>query len=109
MNDRRHWAVKASLKREWKQATFLAARQQLGPKPPALPPSLMQVTFPVKVNRRRDSDNPHETTKVIADALVLYGAFPDDTPEWLETMPSRFVKGATDVVVELIPRTQDAA
>jgi Holliday junction resolvase RusA-like endonuclease len=69
----------------------------------------VRVSFPVTQNRRRDADNPAPTVKAIVDGLVDAGMWPDDTPEWVETLGSRFVKGATEVVVEIIPRGEMAA
>jgi len=72
-------------------------------------PCYVRVTFPVTVNRRRDSDGPAPTVKACVDGLVDAGCWPDDTPEYVETLGSRFVKGAEFVVVELIPRSEAAA
>jgi hypothetical protein len=41
--------------------------------------------------------------------LVDAGLWPDDTPEYVETLGSRFAKGAAEVVVEIIPRGDAAA
>jgi crossover junction endodeoxyribonuclease RusA len=110
MNDRRHWASRANVTKLWRDATFSAAVVQVHHGHLAnithLPPSFMRVTFPVRDNRRRDSDNPAPTCKSILDGLVDAGVFPDDTPEWVETLGSRFAKGADVVVVELIPREE---
>jgi Holliday junction resolvase RusA-like endonuclease len=75
----------------------------------AQPPSFVRVTFPVADNRRRDADNPAPTCKAIVDGLVDAGLWPDDSPEWVETLGSRFAKGAGVVVVEIIPRGELAA
>lgn len=101
MNDRLFWRVKNEYAQEWRTATFYAARNL---RPTAQPPCFMRVTFPVPDNRRRDADNPAPTCKAIQDGLVDAGIWPDDTPEWVETLGSRFEKGAEFVVVELIPR-----
>jgi crossover junction endodeoxyribonuclease RusA len=101
LNDRQHWAKKATLTRAWRDTACLAAtaRRLRG-----LPPCFMRVTFPVGDNRRRDADNPAPTVKAIQDGLVDAGVWEDDTPAWVETLGSRFEKGADRVVVELIPR-----
>jgi Holliday junction resolvase RusA-like endonuclease len=107
MNDRMHWRAHLPIKKAWRDAAFLAAITQVDSSfltGRGQPPCYMRVTFPVKDNRRRDSDNPAPTCKVIADSLVRAGFWPDDTPEWVETLGSRFAKGADVVVVELIPR-----
>jgi crossover junction endodeoxyribonuclease RusA len=101
MNDRTHWAAKAKNSRAWRTAArYNAVRERL----PECPPSFARVTFPVRDNRRRDADNPAPTVKAIVDGLVDAGVWPDDTPEWVETLGSRFAKGADVVTVELIPR-----
>ena len=67
-------------------------------------PCYVRVTFPVNDNRRRDSDNPAPTVKAIVDGLVLAGVWPDDSPEWVETLGSRFDRDSDVVRVELIRR-----
>lgn len=105
-NDRPHWSRRARLTRIWRTTTALHAHRTLGlgRAKRAQPPSYVRVTFPVTVNRRRDADGPAPTTKAIVDGLVDAGLWPDDTPEWVETLGSRFAKGADVVVVEIIPR-----
>jgi crossover junction endodeoxyribonuclease RusA len=104
MNDRMHWAQKAQFVRVWRTVTlgFVRASGFRFPSPPQ--PCFVRVTFPVRDNRRRDSDNPAPTVKAIVDGLVDAGVWPDDSPEWVETLGSRFAKGADLVTVELIPR-----
>jgi hypothetical protein len=109
-NDKLHWAVRARRVRVWRQMARVAAHQPRTDRVPLpLSPCYVRVTFPVKVNRRRDSDGAAPTVKAIVDGLVDAGCWPDDTPEWVETLGSRFAKGATEVVVELIPRGEEAA
>ena len=105
-NDRPHWSRRARLTRIWRTAAALHAHKRLGPGKAARaqPPSYVRVTFPVPVNRRRDSDGPAPTVKAIVDGLVDAGCWPDDTPDYVETLGSRFDKDAELVVVELIPR-----
>lgn len=106
-NDRgMHWGRKARLTKVWRQFAWAAAKaRRVHPQGP----SYVRVTFPVDTNRRRDSDGPAPTVKAIVDGLVDAGIWPDDTPQWVETLGSRFDKNATEVIVELIPREQDAA
>jgi hypothetical protein len=106
MNDRKGWRAALPVKKAWRDAAYLATWQQL-----TLPlgPSFVRVTFPVRDNRVRDSDNPAPTVKVIVDGMTLAGCWPDDSPEWVETLGSRFAKGADVVVVELIPREEAIA
>lgn len=110
-NDRPHWSRRARLTRIWRTTTALHAHRVLGPgrAARAQPPSFVRVTFPVTVNRRRDSDGPAPTVKACVDGLVDAGLWPDDTPDYVETLGSRFAKGAERVVVEIIPRSESAA
>lgn len=100
MNDRLHWASKANVVKLWRHTADLSARRLIPPQEPCF----VRVTFPVIDARRRDSDNPAPTVKAIVDGLVDAGVWPDDSPEWVETLGSRFMKGADVVTVELIPR-----
>lgn len=110
-NDRPHWSRRARLTRIWRTTTALHAHRVLGAgrTARAQPPSYVRVTFPVTVDRRRDSDGPAPTVKAVVDGLVDAGLWPDDTPDYVETLGSRFVKGAACVVVEIIPRGESAA
>lgn len=74
---------------------------------------VVQVELPFPDERRRDPHNYTSTMmKVIIDALVTKkkdgvvlweGAWPDDTPEWVETLEPQLVKG--DIcTVRIIPK-----
>lgn len=105
MNGRYHWRVRSARTKAWRTVAYMTACERFGFQRPARrKPMFVRVTFPVKDNRRRDADNPAPTVKAIVDGLVDAGVWPDDTPEWVETLGSRFKKGATVVTVELIPR-----
>lgn len=105
MNDRTHWRKKAAATKAWREFARSWAHKAGWPCCKATHvPCFVRVTFPVKDNRRRDADNPAPTVKAIVDGLVDAGVWPDDTPEWVETLGSRFAKGADVVTVELIPR-----
>lgn len=103
MNDRTHWRSKANATKLWRTAAYAVALKPWGGWPPPWRPCFVRVTFPVRDNRRRDADNPAPTVKAIVDGLVDAGVWPDDSPEWVETLGSRFAKGAEVVTVELIP------
>jgi hypothetical protein len=109
LNDRKlHWARKAAITKLWRQAAWAAAICHRTPFDHQ--PSFVRVTFPVADNRRRDSDNAILTTKAIVDGIVDSGRFfPDDSTEWVEVLASRFAKGAEQVVVEIIPRSEGIA
>ena len=102
MNDRLHWGRAHALKEQWRDAAYWWARSNRLPR--GLPACDVRVTFPVNDRRRRDSDNPAPTVKAIVDGLVLAGCWPDDTPEWVETLGSRFTPDGKLVVVELVRR-----
>jgi crossover junction endodeoxyribonuclease RusA len=104
MNDRQHWAARSRNVRAWREMANLACFGAAELDGVGATPMFVRVTFPVRDNRRRDADNPAPTVKAIVDGLVDAGVWPDDTPEWVETLGSRFAKGADVVVVELIPR-----
>lgn len=65
----------------WKTAARVAYRQaRFG----RIEPGVVQVTIPFGQNRRRDPHNYCGTIlKAIIDGLVLEGAWPDDTPEYV--------------------------
>jgi crossover junction endodeoxyribonuclease RusA len=116
MNDRLHHMARHRRVSSWRHAAGWAALASAPirllegkPSSRSFEPSFVRVSFPVTHNRRRDADNPAPTVKAIVDGLVDAGMWPDDTPEWVETLGSRFVKGATEVVVEIIPRGEMAA
>ncbi len=105
LNGRYHWAQRANLVRAWRTAAYMAACGTFGyQRPASTTPMFVRVTFPVRDNRRRDSDNPAITVKACVDGMVDAGVWPDDSPDWVETLGSRFAKGADVVTVELIPR-----
>ena len=67
--------------------------------------SLVQVEIPFRQNRRRDPHNYCGTVvKAIIDGLVLAGAWPDDTAEYVEHISPTLRVDAGPVVVRLFPR-----
>lgn len=81
LNDRHHWARKASDVKAWRMATFAAVfAAKLAFKPQ--PPSMVCITVDVPDKRRRDPANVW-VQKPIIDELVHAGWWPDDTPEWV--------------------------
>lgn len=99
-----HWATKARMAAQWRAAARIAGLTTgRGPAARALPPCLVQCSFPVPDRRRRDPANYFPTTKPIIDGLVDAGLWPDDTPEWVEERSPRLVVGASHVVVDLTP------
>jgi Holliday junction resolvase RusA-like endonuclease len=74
LNDRLHWSKRASITRHWRSAAHWAAIRT----GPMAGPCLVNVTFVVKVNRRRDPSNLIATVKAIVDGLTDAGLWPDD-------------------------------
>lgn len=99
LNDRMHWAKRASLVAQWRKAAWASAvgKGRLGP-------SLVAVELPVFGNRRRDPHNFVPTIKPIIDGLVDARLWPDDTPEWVATLEPMLVVGARNCRVRLTPR-----
>lgn len=78
-NDRIHHYERAELTRQWKGAARLLAGRY-----GRLEPGIVQIWIPFKDKRRRDPHNYCGTVlKAVIDGLVLAGAWPDDTPEWV--------------------------
>jgi hypothetical protein len=71
-----------------------------------LGPSLIRVGLPFRTRRIRDPHNYCGTVvKAVVDGLVLAGAWPDDTPEYVEHIsPELHVGGEQIVVVSIFPR-----
>lgn len=104
MNQRLHWAAKAKLSREWRDAAKWGAHEFRGrTQTKQQPPCLVTVHVPVVGNRRRDPHNWFPTVKPIVDGLVDAGLWPDDTPEWVRCMEPVLVVGAEMVRVVLEP------
>lgn len=80
-NQRLHWAKKAQLTREIREATRLLAMSAKLPKGATHLDVEMVVT--PKTRARRDADNLVPTLKAACDGLVDYGIVPDDTPQWM--------------------------
>lgn len=113
LNDREHWAVKARKAKAWRAGAFAAAW-----KAPlyddegksTVHRSFVEVTFPVKQNRRRDPHNAIATVKPIIDGLVDAGVWPDDTDEYVIVLDPKFDKRDDNlVVVRLTPVPEVAA
>lgn len=117
-NSMRHWAAKKRRLDPWKDAVktaWLDAQSYhwiIRDKP-----TLVEIEIPFDIKRRRDPHNYTGTiVKTVVDALVTKkkggevtwaGAWPDDTPEWIETAEPVLTEG-DEVVIRLIPRTTSA-
>jgi len=83
LNDRLHWAQKATLNRMWRKAAHGAAVMA---QTPVHGRSLVNVSLPVRnVNQRRDAHNFIATVKPIIDGLVDAGVWPDDNGRYVVT------------------------
>ena len=111
MNHRTHWRTKARVTRQWRHA---AAQVALLLGPPALrqhPASWVRLIIPVPDRRRRDPANLTPLTKAAIDGLVDSGVWPDDSPEFVETLEPRLVhiprtKGIVPTIeLVIVPRT----
>ena len=76
-NHRTHWATRALLTRQWREATHWAAKAA------RLPRGLDRVhivayVHPAKGGRLRDAHNVYPTGKACVDGLVDYGLIADD-------------------------------
>lgn len=92
LNERLHWRPKNDRTQLWRYATAMAAVQASGPKGPSarrLPAAVVQCSFDVFGNYRRDPHNWFATVKPVVDGLVQAGLWPDDTPEWVRTVEPR--------------------
>lgn len=109
LNDREHWAVKARKAKAWRFQASVAAQFTIsGNRRQSR--SFVEVTFPVKQNRRRDPHNAIATVKPIIDGLVDAGVWPDDTDEYVIVLDPKFDKRDDDiVVVRLTPVPEVAA
>jgi hypothetical protein len=111
MNDRTHWARKARITKEWRQAAFTWSLNAVshGLTRPQ-PPSRVKVVFEVKDPwRRRDPHNLAPTVKAIVDGMVDAHIWPDDSSKWVTIDDPEFrreLNGAPVRVVrvELTPR-----
>ena len=80
LNDRRHWANKARIAKDWRDTTAIIAGNHaiLSKLPKPLGPSNVHVEFVVGTHRRRDADNAMATLKPMVDGLVDAGWCSDD-------------------------------
>lgn len=78
LNDRQHWAAKATIAREIKQTVTLLARGRLKPIEGR---ANVCLHWRPDVKRRRDLDNVFATLKPILDACVSAGVLRDDSAE----------------------------
>lgn len=87
---RKHWGWRAAKAKLWREAAFYAWKQQ---RPKDWEPRLCVVEFvlPVRDSRRRDEQNYGGAPKAALDGMVDAGCWPDDTPEWIESVSVELV------------------
>lgn len=100
-NQRLHWANKARMTAQIREAAGLCARGVI----PPCERVKVRLLWCVSDKRRRDPSNVMPTQKAVVDGLVDAGVVPDDTPEFvLEDVPVVRVveKGLEGVFVQVI-------
>jgi hypothetical protein len=98
--------VRHELIHHWKQVTKYEFISYVNRNDLRLPlePGVVTVAIPFSQNRRRDPHNYCGTVvKAVIDGLVLAGAWPDDTPEWVGHREPVLVAGNV-VVVAIDPK-----
>jgi Holliday junction resolvase RusA-like endonuclease len=108
-NSRHHWAVKARAATSWGETVFYHAidarnRSEQPAKWKNLDGATLKVTYVVKDNRRRDTDNMDGANKSGIDALVRANILADDCWQKLNREKSRFEvdpKRAPMTIVEI--------
>lgn len=97
MNGKKNMATR-KLEMAWRDAAYFAycsAFPGKGPKARWLPPCIVHTVLPVGQERRRDPANFQATVKRIVDGIQRAGAWPDDTPDWVDQRNPSFYKDAT--------------
>lgn len=88
MEQRRH-------EQTWRDAAyyaFVASWPGVGPAGRVLPPCIVHTVLPVQQERRRDPSNFQATVKRIVDGITRAGAWPDDTPDWVDQRNPSFYR-----------------
>lgn len=101
MNEGDTWAVRGA-SAEWRDAAYMywcAEFPGVGPSGRAFGhPGVVDVLLPFRLGRRRDPINYAKTVKHIVDGLVLAGAWPDDTAEYVTQQIPKLSKGDLCIV-----------
>jgi crossover junction endodeoxyribonuclease RusA len=111
LNHRTHWRTRSRVTRQWRQAAAEAALLLGAPARREHAASWVRLIIPVPDRRRRDPANLTPLTKAAVDGLVDAGVWPDDTPEFVETLEPRLVhvpgsKGLIPTIeLVIVPRT----
>lgn len=108
MNGKKNMATR-KVEMAWRDAAYYAyvsAFPRVGPKGRVMPPCIVHTCLPVQVGRRRDPSNFQATVKRIVDGIQRAGAWPDDTPDWVDQRNPSFYRDETRhqrVIVRLEP------
>ena len=86
MNQKQNMAQRKN-HQAWRDAAYyayVAAFPGKGPNGRVLPPCIAHISLPVSEERGRDPANFQATVKPIIDGITRAGAWPDDTPDWVD-------------------------
>jgi hypothetical protein len=101
---RMHWAQVRRITNAWRDCAFAEAMVQVK-RPRTQPPSVVQVTLPLKRGiTRYDPANYYPVVKAVVDGLTLARLWPDDSHEWVGVLEPVMVVGGTDASVSIRPR-----
>lgn len=106
MNDRMHWATRATVTRQWRRLSMLCARDAINSHAatPATSPVTITVTLPFRDRRIRDPHNWAPTVKAIVDGLADAGMLPHgDSAEWVRNTDPVLEDGGRSVRVTISP------
>lgn len=94
----------------WRDAAhwyWIHAHPGVGPAGRTSRPATVSTLITFRQKRRRDPINFAATVKRIVDGLVLAGAWPDDTPDWVDQrIPDLLVTGRDACVVTITPKEE---
>lgn len=91
LNQRMHWREEAARKKEWRDAAYWCAKQQVCRLVGTLDGRWsIQLSFPVMREIRRDPHNWVRTSKWIIDGLVLAALLEDDDEKHLVMLDAAF-------------------
>lgn len=86
MNGKKNMTTR-KLEQVWRDTAYwayCAAFPGVGPNGRVLPPCIVHTELPIRAQRRRDPANFQATVKRIVDGMTNAGAWPDDTPDWVD-------------------------
>lgn len=97
MNGKKSYGTR-KFEQAWRDAAYyayVAAFPGHGPKARAMKPCIVHCSLPIGQERRRDPSNFQATVKRIVDGIQRAGAWPDDTPDWVDQRNPTFYKDAS--------------